>query len=166
MRYLKKFESINIDSITDELLKKLSKRDAKEIKSNIDEILLPLSDLNLRVITRLEYDEYSIISIRIESEWANGKIYPFYWSDIEDDFLRIFDYINNETSGLPDYIPGKLYYKEVQKDGRIFNKNHKDSLYLNDFIDQINKSNNKIYSLSIRLFEYVEYDKNWYKKYE
>jgi hypothetical protein len=45
-------------------------------------------------------------------------------------------------------------------------KNHKDSLYLNDFIDQINKSNNKIYSLSIRLFEYVEYDKNWYKKYE
>jgi hypothetical protein len=78
----------------------------------------------------------------------------------------INDYINNETSGLPDYIPGKIYYKEVQKDGRIFNKNHKDSLYLNDFIDQINKSNNKIYSLSIRLFEYVEYDKNWYKKYE
>jgi len=163
MKYLKKykkFESIDIDKLADDLLNRFSKKDPKEVKSNIEDILIPLGDLNLRVIVRLEYDEYSLISIRIESEWADGRKYLFDWIDIEDDFLRIFDYIKGE------YVPGKIYFKEVQQDGRIFNKNNKESLYLEDFMIHVNNSNKKLYSLSITLYEFVEYDKNWYKRYE
>lgn len=135
----------------------------RDVKFDIKDILSPVSDLNLRVIVRLEFAKYSVISIRIESEWADGEVYPFKWDDIKDDFLRIFDYLDYLEG---QYVSGKIYYKEVQEDGRIFNRYNKETLYLDDFISHINNSNKKLYSLSLQLFKYVESDKNWYKIYE
>jgi hypothetical protein len=138
MKYLRRFESKSND-----------------IKEVIEDILLPIKDLNLRVNVRLEQDEYSIIVIRIEPIDTSDRR-GFYWSDIEDDFLRVIDYTKGQ------YVPGDVYYKEIQPDGRIFNKNTRDNLPLSSFIKYNTK--NKLYTLSIMLFEYVEYSKDWYRQ--
>jgi hypothetical protein len=105
MRYIKRynlFESLTYNQIVE----------------NIKDILLPISDLgydNIEVKLVKDYNYYIFVNI------INYKDTPLSFVEIEDDILRLNDFVNNNG-----FEVNEIYYKKVQPDGRIFNKHVRD----------------------------------------
>ena len=136
MKYLKKFESKSEDEV---------------IKEDIEDILLNLKDLGCETEVNLGLDLFPFISVSFLL--YHGQ--PAKWSVIEDEFLRVLDLTKDK------YIIDIVYYKEVQPNGRIFNRGNRDTLELDSFLDYMSTKNAKLAHLSITMYKNTG-SKWWY----
>jgi hypothetical protein len=128
-----------------EFISENSRELVSEHVSNIKDILSPIEDLDINVSVVSDFlirDSSNVINVIISSKDNKG----FKWSDIEDDFLRLMDYSSDY------YKPSNFYYKEVQEDGRIFNKHDMEEMKLSNLNEYFTKSRKKIWKLSIILY--------------
>jgi hypothetical protein len=153
MRYIKSYKIFeSIDNLVDNLIPNIRKEE--HIKREIEDILIPLKDIGCKTSVALRYDLHSMIWVM----FLSYDSVPVKWSDIEDEFLRVIDSIKNE------YITDVIYYKEVREDGRVFNRNTRDDLPLEEFLEYVNnKGDVTLAHLSFTLYQYIPHNKKWFE---
>ena len=90
-------------------------RDIKEI----EDALIYLRDEGFNINITVANDYGLFIYVRI-LDYLNK---PVKWIDIKDDVER-----SVEVATLNNFAPITVYYKEIQKDGRIFNRHDRESV--------------------------------------
>lgn len=139
MRYLRAYKEsvkINYDNIL----------------QDIEDILLPIGDMgyNIKVEIIRDYKVMEYVPYHIFINVVDYGNEPLLFDDVvEDEFDRLFDYLKQN-----DIEINQVYYKKVEPDGRIFNRNSRDSLNISYFgINYLKKylMNEKIAFLSFEL---------------
>jgi hypothetical protein len=92
--------------------------DYSEFIRDIEDILLPISDLDYNIKVELVKDYVYHIFIRIIQY---GDNFLNFTKNIEDELDRLYDF--TEENG---FKIDKVYYKKVRPDGRIFNKGERE----------------------------------------
>lgn len=106
-----------------------------EILYNIKDILSPISDLGYEIEAKLVKDYVYHIFVEILN--YTDKILEF-TSEIEDEIIRLNEFVNNNG-----FIIKKIYYKKVESDGRIFNRNER-NIMSGRFFSHLSNSNSRL----------------------
>lgn len=119
MRYIKLFEGFYQWRTGGEGLSK------SEIKSSVDEIsdiLLSLKDdgFPIKVKSESEYGSSNIYVNILDYDFSKSRKNQVKWVEISDDVERVVNAVSDK------YLPIEVYYKFVQPDGRIFNRNERE----------------------------------------
>lgn len=138
MKYLNSYKLF--ESTTDMEIAELAKQE-------IEDILIFLKDNGCHVKVQAMMDEHSIVFVNI----LNYDNNPIMWSDIKDDIDRAIECVNDR------FIPATAYYKVIQPDGRVFNKNNRDVDPWSRFYEYMNYNNRKLAYLSFELVQIVNH---------
>lgn len=136
MRYIKEYK------IFESLYKSIAVPGAKdEIIDDIKEILLPISDLGYNIDVKLIFDIRYHIFISI----LNYK-YPIL--ELTEEIIDEFDRLNNFIKNY-NFKIDTVYYKKVAKDGRVFNREYRETSSYDFFRDKL--KNSKLAFLTLEL---------------
>lgn len=103
-----------------------------DIKYDVEDILIDLKDEGYSFSVTVSYDYKIYLFVKINGlNTFNGSYLK--WKDIEEHILRINDLVSDKFS------PIRIYYKTVEKDGRVFNRNDRDTIRWTEFIDETPK---------------------------
>ena len=133
MKYLQSFNESN-KSFTYE-----------EIVQEISDILLPISDMGYDIDVKLVKDYNYFIFINILS-YKDRQLKVTH--EIMDDIDRLSEVIDNNGFRI-----NMIYYKNVEADGRIFNRGHREVDTYHGFKEYIKDYDKKLAYLTLELKE-------------
>jgi hypothetical protein len=97
-------------------------------KQDLDDVLIYLKDQGYKSEVKFFMDYHAELSILI-TDYQGKKIK---WDDIKDDVERAMEVVSDR------FIPTEVFYKELQSDGRVFNRNQREETSWPRFLDLVN----------------------------